>query len=159
LLTSVLGVKTALTAWESRWRVKQAWVPAWLFAVMQLLIGLSEEKPGRGALAGMSSAMTWNRDSQAAQEAILTGPMARWSSAAATVALLDNEPVRAASGEVTDALQALINTYKGGRIDHGAREAADKALETAVGRLGEAARYTNGRPKPRRATRFPWKRA
>lgn len=158
LLTAAIGVKNALTVWEQRWRVKQAWIPAWIFSVSQLILGLSEEKPGRGALAGMSSAMAWNRDSQAAQEAVLNGPMARWASAAAVVAMLDHEPLRQASYEMTDALQALVRTYKGGRVDVAAREAAQKALDQAAASLGDAAR-SGSQPKRKRAKRFRRNRA
>ncbi|MEU6071827.1 hypothetical protein ABZ864_47250 [Streptomyces sp. NPDC047082] len=148
LMAASLDVKAALAIWETRWRDKRNIASALAQSATQILAGYAENRVYRGAAEGLSSAMAWRRAADAAEEAIVTGPLSRMAAAAARIAMLDDPALREASTAVTDALGRLVEAYSE-RARSAARQQADSAVDEAVARLGEAARSHDGRPARR----------
>ncbi|MGW3127057.1 hypothetical protein [Streptomyces sp. NPDC001123] len=152
LLRAALDTKAALAVWEARWRDKSSITVALGRSVAQLLAGYRDDRIFHGAADGLGSAMAWRRASDAAEEALVTGPLSRMAAAAAQVAMLDDAELREASTAVTDALGKLVAAYGEGPKSRG-RAKADRAVDEAVGQLSAAARAYKGRPARRALTK------
>jgi hypothetical protein len=152
LVTAVFDLKMALSTWETRWRDTHGWAPAWLYSVAQLIAGVVDEKPVQGGLNGLASAMTFRRESEMAEQAIINGPMARVAAASARIAMLENRALREASHGVTDAISDFVLSYKS-RRNQAARQRAEEALDDAIGAIGIAARAYTGRERKLRLRR------
>lgn len=148
LLRAALDVKAALVIWETRWRDKRSTASALARSVAQLLAGYAEDRAYRGMAEALGSAMAWRNAVDSAEEAVVTGAMSRMAAAAARIAMLDDAPLREAATAVTNALGELVGAYAqkpGSRV----RVQADRAVDEAVGRLSDAARAYDGRPRGR----------
>ncbi|MFD9659022.1 hypothetical protein [Streptomyces mirabilis] len=109
------------------------------------MAGYAEDRPFHGAAQGLGSAMAWRRAADAADEAVITGPMSRVTAAASRIAMLNDAALRKASAATTEALGKLMATYAGSPKST-ARAKADKELDEAISQLAEAARAYSGRP-------------
>ncbi|MFF0127319.1 hypothetical protein ACFYTG_16555 [Streptomyces mirabilis] len=145
LLRAALDTKAALAIWEARWRDKRSIAVTLGRSFAQMLAGYRDDRIFHGAADALASAMAWRRSSDAAEEAIVTGPMLRVAAAAAQIAMLNDAELRAASTGVTDALGNLLTAYSE-KPKSAARTKADRELDEAVGRLSDAARAYGRRP-------------
>ncbi|MFF4252276.1 hypothetical protein ACFY1L_13805 [Streptomyces sp. NPDC001663] len=145
LLRAALDTKAAMAIWETRWRDKRTIAGALAHSITQILAGYRDDRVFHGAADGLASALAWRRASEAAEEALVTGPLSRVSAAAAQLAMLNDDELRAASTAVTEALGELVGAYME-KPKSDARTRADRALDEAIGRLGDAGRAYRGRP-------------
>ncbi|MFE4824064.1 hypothetical protein ACFRFU_48540 [Streptomyces sp. NPDC056704] len=145
LLRAALDTKAALAIWETRWRDKRSIWVTMTRSFAQILAGYRDDRIYTGVADGLASAMAWRGASDAAEEAIVSGPMSRVGAAAAQIALLSDAELRAASTEVTNALGKFVSAYAE-KPKSAARAKADKELNEAVGKLAKAARAFEGRP-------------
>lgn len=148
LLRAALDTKAALAIWEARWRDKRSIAATLTRSFAQILAGYRDDRIFHGAADGLASAMAWKGAVEAAEEAVVTGPMSRVTAAAAQIAMLNDAELRAAATAVTDALGKLVTAYAE-KPKSTARIKADKELDRAVGNLGDAARAYDGRPARR----------
>jgi hypothetical protein len=148
LVRAALDLQGAMALWETRYRDKRSMVSAIARSLAQMLAGHAEDRTFRGAAEGLGSAMAWRQATDAAAEAIVMGPMSRMTAAAAQIAMLNDRELRMASSAVTDAMGKVVTAYAD-RPRRGVRESAARELEEAIGRLGEAARAYDGRPRRR----------
>lgn len=157
LVRAAFDVQMALALIEAHWRDKQTKTAVIARSFFQVLGGYREDRILQSAATGLHSVIEWRRAADVAEEAIITRPLSRLTAAAAQIAMLDDAELRAASSDVTDAIVNLMTAYEQGR--RGNRDSAAAQLETAMGRLGAAARAYDGRtraPEPvrRRGHRF-----
>lgn len=145
VIQASLDVKAALEIWETRRRDKRSIAGAWAHSMAQVMAGYAEDRPFHGAAQGLGSAMAWRRAADAADEAVITGPMSRVTAAASRIAMLNDAALRKASAATTEALGKLMATYAGSPKST-ARAKADKELDEAISQLAEAARAYSGRP-------------
>ncbi|MEU0820636.1 hypothetical protein [Streptomyces mirabilis] len=145
LLRAALDTKAALAIWETRWRDKRSIRVTMTRSFAQILAGYRDDHIYTGVADGLASAMAWRGASDAAEEAIVTGPMSRVAAAAAQIALLNDAELRGAAAAVTTALGNLMSAYAE-KPKSAPRAKADKDLDEAVGKLADAARAYDGRP-------------
>ncbi|MFI2202666.1 hypothetical protein ACH47Z_18175 [Streptomyces sp. NPDC020192] len=146
LMRAALDVKASLAVWETRWRDKRSTASVLARSFAQLLAGYAEDRAYRGMAESLGSAIAWRSAVDAAEEAVVTGPMSRMAAAAARIAMLDDAQLREAATAVTNALGQLVSAYAD-RPGSDARTCAERDVDEAVGRLGEAARAYDGRPR------------
>ncbi|WP_328746394.1 hypothetical protein OHT57_12675 [Streptomyces sp. NBC_00285] len=150
LLRAAFDTKAALAIWEARWRDKRSIVATLGHSFAQILAGYRDDRIFHGTADGLASALAWRRASDAAEEALVTGPLSRMAAAAAQTAMLNDAKLREASTAVTDALGKLVTAYAE-KPKSPARIQADRDVDDAIGRLSHAARSYKGR-RARRAT-------
>ncbi|MGW1988449.1 hypothetical protein ACWCPJ_39470 [Streptomyces collinus] len=144
LMRASLDTKAALAIWEARWRNKTATASVLARAIAQMLAGLAEDRTYRGLAEGVGTAMVWRTAVDAAEEAIVTGPISRMAAAAARIAMLDDVQLREATTAVTEAFGELVGSYSK-KPGSPVRVRAERGVDEAVGRLSEAARAHDGR--------------
>lgn len=154
LLNAALDMKVALAVVDARRRDHRSLAGPLARSFAQLVAGYREDRMYRGMADSLGSALAWRGAADAAEEALVMGPLSRMTAAAAQTVMLDDAELRAACAAVTDALGKLMSSHQG-KPRSAARTEADRAVDEAIGRLGDAARAYKGRAG-RRA--LPWRR-
>ncbi|MFE7856030.1 hypothetical protein [Streptomyces sp. NPDC057403] len=150
LLNAALDLKVALNIVENRRRDRRSLAAPLARSIAQLIAGYHEDRKYTGIADGLGSALAWRGSADAAEEALLMGPLSRVTAAAAQAAFLDDDELRAATAAVTEALGKLMST-PAGRRHSVARAQADREVDEAIGRLSSAARAYTGKKRRRAA--------
>ena len=140
LLNAVFDLKLELGVWESRYRTSNEWKTRWVASAAPIAAALLDQgKMFTAITGGISSALEWRGQAQAAEQALIDGPAARITAVLARLAVSAPLDVREAAAAILPTVHALAATYTG-PINHAARTEAETALDTALARFGDAAR-------------------
>lgn len=143
-IRAAFDLKVALVTVETRLRDRPAMVAIIAQALVQMLAEHSAGRPLHGAATSLSTARAWRESADAANRAVLADPMARMTTAAAQISMLEDARLREAGAALMTALGDLMSST--GKPKGAARAQAEKQLNEALAGLGDAARAYNGRP-------------